>query len=136
MPVTLTLLCMGDFEMMAAGFSEREVREKRLVRLFEEAFEQDALLTHSDMAALLRLSTGTVGKQLREYMGREARVVPTRGIIHEMGPSVTHKRIIIRLHLQGCQTPEIVRMVDHTLKACETGTSRPTSASGCSPGRE
>ncbi len=118
-PVTLTLLSMEDVEMMSAGFSEREVRERRIVRLFEEAFEQDALLTHSDVAALLRLSTGTVGKQLREYMEREARVVPTRGIIHDMGPSVTHKRIIIRLHLQGYQTPEIARMVDHTIEACD-----------------
>ncbi|HEC56472.1 MAG TPA: DUF1670 domain-containing protein [Candidatus Syntrophoarchaeum butanivorans] len=37
---------------------------KKIARLFREAYEQNALLTHSDVAFLLHVSTATVSKQV------------------------------------------------------------------------
>lgn len=118
-PVILTLVSEQDLEMKNSGYSDREIREKKIVRLFREAYEQDALLTHSDVAFLLHISTGTVSKQVNEYMERTGEIVPTRGIIHDIGRALTHKRIIIRLYTKGYQTPEIARKTNHTEQACD-----------------
>ena len=118
-PVILTVVSEQDLEMKNAGYSDREVREGKMVRLFKEAYEQDALLTHSDVAFLLNVSTGTVSKQVREYMERTGEIIPTRGIIHDIGRALTHKRIIIRLYKEGYQTPEIARKTNHTEEACD-----------------
>ena len=52
-------------------------------------------------------------------MKRTNEVVPTRGIIQDIGRAFTHKKIIIRLYKKGYQTPEIARMTNHTDKACD-----------------
>ena len=118
-PIILTLISERDLEMRKEGYSDREIREKKIVRLFNEAYEQEALLTHSDMAYLLNVSTGIVSKQAKEYMEKTGKILPTRGIIHDIGRAVTHKRIILRLYKKGYQTPDIGRMTNHTEKACD-----------------
>ena len=118
-PIVLTLISKDDLEMKNAGYSDREIRENKIVRLFKEAYSQLALLTHSDVAFLLHVSTGTVSRQLKEYMERTGEVVPTRGIIHDIGRAMTHKRIILEFYKKGYQTPEIARMTNHTVEACD-----------------
>lgn len=118
-PIVLTMISKEDLDMKNAGYSDREIREKKIVRLFKEAYSQGALLTHSDVAFLLHVSTGMVSKQLKEYMERTGKVVPTRGIIHDIGRAMTHKKIILELYRKGYQTPEIARMANHTEQACD-----------------
>ena len=52
----------------------------KVVRLFKEAYDQGTLLTHSDVAFLLHVSTGTVSKQVKEYM--EQTGTNGRGVAH------------------------------------------------------
>ncbi|MDI6811307.1 MAG: DUF1670 domain-containing protein [archaeon] len=118
-PVVLTLIAKDDLELRKAGYSGKEIREKKIVRLFTEAYEQGALLTHSDVAFLLHVSTGTVSRQVNAYMKENVVIVPTRGVIHDIGRAMTHKRIIVELYKQGCQTPEIARKTNHTEEACD-----------------
>ena len=108
-PITLSLLTEEDINMRAEGYSNREIREKRIVRLFQEAYEQNALLSNADVASLLGVSPTTVSQQAREFMERENVVLPTRGTIHDLGMATTHKRIIIKLYLKGYVTPDIAR---------------------------
>ena len=98
-PVVLTLLNKEDIKMRTEGYSSREIRERRIVRLFKQAYEQGALLSNIDVAALIGVSPSTVSKHAREFMERENVVLPTRGTIHDMGMATTHKRIILRLYL-------------------------------------
>jgi hypothetical protein len=118
-PIVLTLLSREDIDLRIQGYSAREVRENRIVRLFREAYEQGALLTNSDVGALLGVSPSTVSKQAREFMERENIILPTRGTVHDLGMSTTHKRIIIRLYLQGYITSEIARITDHSEEAVD-----------------
>lgn len=118
-PVVLTPISKDDLAMMGNGYSFREVREQKIVRLFNEAKQQGALLTNADVGMILGVSAGTVSKHAREYMERENKVLPTRGIVHDIGRAVTHKRIIIRLYLQGYLVPDIARMTGHSETAVE-----------------
>ena len=89
-------------------------REQWIVRLFHEAKQQGAILTNADVGMVLGVSAGTISKQAREYMEREQRVLPARCVAHDIGRAVTHKRIVIRLYLQGLLVPEIARRTDHS----------------------
>jgi hypothetical protein len=41
-------------------------------------------------------------------------VIPTRGIIEDMSPAISHKKQIIARHLKGESTSEISRATNHT----------------------
>lgn len=90
--------------MKKAGYSKEIMKKNR--RLFKEAYEQGVLLTHSEMAYLLNVSTGAqcfyrYCEQAKEYMQRTGEILPTRGIIQDIGRAITHKRIILRLYRKG-----------------------------------
>ena len=118
-PLTLTPVSKDDIQMMANGHSQREIRERKIVRLFNEAYEQGALLSNADVAVMLGACTDTISVQGREYMDREKKVLPTRGTVHDLGTAVTHKRIIIKLYLEGYLVPDIARMTDHSEEAVD-----------------
>ena len=118
-PIILTPICKEDLSMMGNGYSFREVREQKIVRLLNEAKAQGALLTNADVGIILGVSAGTIGHQVREYMEREKKILPTRGIVHDIGRAITHKKIIIRLYLQGRLVPEIARITNHSESAVE-----------------
>ena len=115
--ITLDLVTEEDLDMAAGGFSYRERRKHKVIRLFENAYEQGALLTHSDVAFLLHISTGTVGSDVREYINETNKIVHTRGIVHDIGPSLTHKKVIVTLWYKGYLEPEISRLTDHSEEA-------------------
>ena len=56
---------------------------------------------------------------MKEHMERTGEIVPTRGIIHDIGRAMTHKKIILKFFKEGYQTPEIARKTDHTEEACD-----------------
>ena len=118
-PLILTLVSREDIDMRQDGYSSREIRERRIVRLFQESYQQGGLLSNVDVATLLDVSPSTVSKQAREFMERENVVLPTRGTIHDLGMSTTHKRIILLHYLAGHLTPEIARLTDHSEEAVD-----------------
>ena len=118
-PVVLTLIAEEDIEMLKGGMSPSEIRKYRAARLFKEAREQNALLSHSDVAFLLNISYGTVGRDVRTYMEKTQEILPTRAIVHDIGPVLTHKKLIVQLYLKGYHTPEIARITQHSEQACD-----------------
>ena len=64
----LTLIHKKDLEMKNNGYSDREIKQVKSIRLFNEAYAQHGLISHSDVAFLLHTSTGTVSKLVNEYM--------------------------------------------------------------------
>ncbi len=49
----------------------------------------------------------SAGSRPNEYMSKNGVIVPTRGVIHDIGRAMTHKSIIVELYKRGYQTPEI-----------------------------
>ena len=118
-PIVLTLFSQQDIDDRLAGHSLREIRNRRIIDLFNEAYEQGVVLSSTDVAVLMNISSGTVSKIVRDYMQENETTVPTRGTIHDLGRSLTHKRIIIKLFLQGYQRPEIERKTKHSGEAID-----------------
>lgn len=120
LPVKLTLICPEDIDMLVSGYSKIKVRENRAARLFFEAYNSHGgLLSTIDVGFLLNVTPQTISKDIRRYMDRENVIVPTRGIVQDIGRATTHKRIIVMLYLEGYFVPEISRKTGHSEDACD-----------------
>ncbi len=105
-PVMLDLITEQDIEDYVQKVKKRERQKKVAVRLHNQAYEQGGVMTYADTAAVMRLSPGTVGTYIREYEKETGHTVPRRGNIHDMGPTLTHKRIICIKHLKEGKSVE------------------------------
>lgn len=105
-PVILDLVTEDDIKEYIKKTPKRERQQNVAVRIHNQAFEQGAVFTYADTAAIMRLSPGTVGKYIRDYEKDNKVSVPRRGNIHDMGPTLTHKREICLKHLLEGKTVE------------------------------
>ncbi len=117
-PVVLSFITDDDIAHTAHGFDAKTLRKKRLHRWVDEAFDQGALLTQLDLAALLGVCDAVVSKYVGEIQ-KEGKLLPTRGNIHDLSGAITHKREIITLYLEGYLTPEIAVKTKHSKEAVD-----------------
>lgn len=117
-PVVLDLLPNSEVQARAEGAKLREVKKQAVARLFTQAYEQHGVLTNAEVSLLLKLSPGTVGTYRREWEKEHTRMLPTRGSIHDMGPTLTHKKIILqKLIFEGKNVQTVCRETDHSPEA-------------------
>jgi hypothetical protein len=109
-PVILSVVHEDDRQMRVNGYSPKEVRKYRVTRILREAYAQNGVLTQADVAGLLGVSAGTIGKDIREYQAEHGVILPYRGTIHDIGPSVTHKKVIITMFLKNIPTPQVCHL--------------------------
>lgn len=117
-PVVLSYFTDEDMDHIAHGFDSVSLRKKRLIRWVWEAYDQGALLTQLDLAALLGVCDAVVSKYVQEIQSGGT-LLPTRGNIHDLSGAITHKREVITLYLQGYLTPEIAVKINHSKEAVD-----------------
>jgi len=92
----------------------------RIAAIMKEAHAQGGLLTTSDLSVLFYHSHSRVAELIRQYETQTGEVVPRRGNLHDMGRTVTHKRIICRkAYLEGKTTDVIARETNHSPEAVD-----------------
>ena len=126
-PVRLAVVTEAEVELLtdpALGNNHRRrarpaFNQARFVRWCQEAYEQGGVLTHLDLSLLSGLSTGYISRILRQYEAETGQVVPTRGTVHDIGPSVTHKAEVIRRWLRHESPAQIARALNHSQAAVD-----------------
>jgi len=114
-PVLLQAVSEEDIKDYLAGKPANEIKKKAALRLFEQAKEQGGVLTAVDVASILHLNPATIGQYVRSHERETDTLVPRRGTVHDMGPSVTHKRQICRrVILEGRSIEETARDTRHS----------------------
>jgi hypothetical protein len=93
-PVILDLVTPQDIDAIRHCHRHKQIRQDKVVRLFRQAYEQQAVLSYADVSLLLHIGMNTIGKAVHAEQEITGLSVPCRGTIHDMGRSVTHKRII------------------------------------------
>lgn len=97
----------------------QKLRQERLVRMCNEAYNQGGLLTVEDLAYRI-MNTGerTLVRDLKEI--RDAGLnPPLRSTIKDMGRTISHKGLIIQKWLEGDELSDLQRKYNHTLNAIE-----------------
>jgi hypothetical protein len=112
--VALSLIDPADRDLKDAG----TLRQFRIGRLCEEAREQDGLLTQEDLAQLLCCDARTIRRDIATLKKLDIHI-PTRGQQKDIGPTLTHKGVAIRLWLEGKEPQEVARHINHSLRAVE-----------------
>ena len=92
----------------------RAFNRARFARWCFEAYEQGGVLTQLDLSLLSGLSANYASNVLREYEEITGEIVPTRGTVHDLGPSVTHKAEVIRRWLRHQSPVQIARETKHS----------------------
>lgn len=111
--VTLTVDAGKEDQEVFREYGSKSLRQTRIVRVADEALEQGGVLTQEDLADLLRMDIRTIRRDIRELLEREVRV-PTRGLYHDIGPTVSHKVRIVGLYLEYKTYSEILRITRHS----------------------
>ena len=119
-PVVLDLVQDVDARERADGKKVRDVKKEAVARLCHQAYEQGGCMTANELAVLLKMSPITVGKYIAEFESEHEVVLPRRGTIHDMGPTLTHKRMIIeKLFVQQETVQQVIRETCHSARAIE-----------------
>ena len=97
--------------LRAQGFIA--LRQLRILRLTEEAYQQGGLLTQEDLARLLQVSSRTIRSDISALQS-DGNTIHTRGYEHDIGRGVSHKARIVDLYLSGFTYDEIMRKTRHS----------------------
>jgi hypothetical protein len=119
-PVVLTLVAPEDIRALVQGVNRTHVSQQVVVRLHREADAQGGVLAEADTALLLAYSLGRISELIRTYETRTGEVVPRRGTVHDLGPSLTHKALIARKALRECKsTAQVASETCHTAESVD-----------------
>ena len=114
-PVFLDLIAQEDIEAVLKAEARPLIRQRATVRLFKQAKEQGGVLSCADVASLMRLSLATVSKYVRSWEKEKQEIIPRRGTVHDLGPSLTHKRLICyQVLVQGKSIEQTARETRHS----------------------
>jgi hypothetical protein len=119
-PVSLSLVTDDEVSMFENNCPVQQIRQNVMARMIKEAYQQGAVLSTRDLSLLL-VSTGSwLSHQRIEYEKKHQTILPHTGVIHDMGTTLTHKRIIIYKHVVEKKDPSVVaRETNHSQMAVD-----------------
>lgn len=88
----------------------------RLQRLATQAYSQGVALSLSDLSFLLGISTDAVRNCMAEH---PTVILPTRGRVADMGPTLSHAEKIIALYMDGYTETEVKQRTGHSYESIE-----------------
>jgi hypothetical protein len=118
--VILSLVTDDDVAMFEKGSKVSTIRKKVMARMIKEAYEQGAVLSTRDLSLLLVSCSSYLSHQRIEYEKENQTILPHTGVIHDMGSTLTHKRMIVFKHVVEKKDPAIVaRETNHSQGAVD-----------------
>jgi hypothetical protein len=121
-PVVLDLVTREDIEGLLDGQSWNDVRAARITRLCQQAHAQGGLLSQVDLGLLLTQSNSAISQVMRSRSrsSPETPLLPSRGSLHDLGQTVSHKRIICYKRLvEKKTTSQVAHETFHSPEAVE-----------------
>lgn len=119
-PVIVTIVNQDDIVDLRSDAERYQVLKHAIVRAAFDAYTQGGVLTCTDLGLLFNRSHNRVAAIIREYEAETQEIVPRRGNVHDMGRTVSHKRIICRkAYLEAKLTPIIARETCHSPEAVD-----------------
>lgn len=116
--VMLDLVRPQDVADLANGKALREIKKEAVARLFQQAYDQGGCMTLAEVAVLLKMDVKTVSDYACAWEAEHGKVLPRQGTTHDMGPTLTHKREIIRkLFLEGKSVEVVCQETSHSPEA-------------------
>lgn len=110
--VVLTRELPSDHEV-EERFDGSAKRRVQILRVTEEAYDQQGLLTQEDLGRILGVSSRTIRRDVEALMRQKVKLY-LRGLQRDIGKGISHKVWIVRLYLEQKTYSEIERITGHT----------------------
>ena len=109
------LSVVGDSDILdySRGIKTSLILAKRIARIVNEAYHQGGVLSQADIALIFNLSQARISQLILKYQKEKEVMLPLRGVVHDIGRSITHKVKIINLYTQNYSTKDIARTTSH-----------------------
>jgi hypothetical protein len=114
--LTRDLLSDQDAEARLGASARRKLQ---ILRMTEEAYDQDGLLTQEDLGRIIGVSARTIRRDVEELMQQKLKVY-LRGLQKDIGKGISHKAWVVSLYLQWKTYSEIERITGHTAGSIKT----------------
>lgn len=111
--------CLSNPQLRETQQAQRTFNRSRFARWCLEAYAQGGVLTQFDLSLISGLAQKVVREILHEYETQTGQVLPTRGTVHDIGPTVTHKAEVVRRWLRHESPVEIARALSHSQSAVD-----------------
>ena len=123
-PVIVTMVTPGELEALGRKsrfeYSElMELHARRMARVLIEAYQQDGLISYSELQWCFLVSANHIGRILGWYEHKHNVMLPCPGSVLDMGRMLTHKEIIVSLYLRGLTVLEISRQTYHAPRSVD-----------------
>jgi len=123
-PVIVTMITPGELEALGRKsrfeYSElMELHARRMARVLIEAYQQDGLISYSELQWCFLASANHIGRILGWYEYKHNVMLPCPGSVLDMGRMLTHKEIIVTLYLRGLTVLEISRQTYHAPRSVD-----------------
>jgi len=116
-PVVVTLFAEEDINGWINGMRKRDLKKMRMARILKEAFEDQGVLNLGDLSLIHLCCVSTSGRYVHEYEDENDTVLPYRGTVHDLGPTMTHKELIVEKFLSGSTHAQIKQETGHSTAA-------------------
>ena len=111
--VILSVVADSDISDYSRGVKLPRILAKRIARIINETYHQGGVLSQADIALIFNLSQAKVSRLILGYQKEKKVMLPLRGVVHDIGRSITHKLKIIRMSTQNYSTKDIARATSH-----------------------
>jgi hypothetical protein len=119
-PVIVTLLAEDEARQRRDGKRLRDIKRESVARACLEIDQQGGCVTASELAIMFKTTPSTVGKYIAHWEAENGKLLPRRGTIHDMGPTLTHKKEICRLlFIEGKTVTQVIHLTKHSARAIE-----------------
>lgn len=119
-PIVLSLITQDEISRFIKNESIIKIRQSVMARMFKEAYEQGAVLSTRDMSLLLVSHAPDLSHLRIFYEDENKTILPHTGNIHDVGTTVSHKKIIIYKHVVEKKDPlAVAKETKHSQKAVD-----------------
>lgn len=102
-----------DTEILGS-YGRVALRRAKIIRLTEEALEQQGVLSQEDLAKYINCTVRTIQRDVKA-LKKEGQEVVTRGYLHNIGRCQSHKVRIITMYMEGKTFSEIKLLMRHSV---------------------
>jgi hypothetical protein len=118
--VVISVVTDEDVALFEQGKPIREIRKQIIARIMKEAYQQGGILSTRDVGLILTAGDGSISHARIQYETENQTALPHPGVLHDMGSTITHKRMIVQKYVVEKKSTNIIAMeTNHTQRAVD-----------------
>jgi len=118
--VVLSVVTDQEVTLFEQGKSIREIRKQIIARIIKEAYQQGGILSTRDVALILSKDCAGISQDRIQYETENQTALPHTGALHDMGSTITHKKMIVYKYVVEKKPTNIIALeTNHSQRAVD-----------------